>query len=187
MLRRYCLGTVAAGLLVVLSSGCGGGSEGIRVEGSDTMVNLAQAWAEDYRKQHPEVAVQVQGGGSGVGIASLIEGVCDLANSSREMTEEEKEAVKANRNVEATESIVGYDALAVYVHKDNPLESISLEELAEIYAEDGKITRWSQLGVAADAPSSGDATRVGRQNSSGTFYYFRKAVLGTKREFRQVQ
>lgn len=186
MFRRLFLGSATAGLLAVVLTGCGGSNEGIRVEGSNTMVNLAQAWAETYCRKHPEVTVQVQGSGSGVGIASLIDGVCDLANASREMTEEEKQAVKANHGGEQPqEHVVGYDALAIYVHKDNPLDSISLEELAEIYGEGGTIIKWSQLGVPADAaPAAEEIALVSRQNSSGTFFYFREAVLGRTREFK---
>ena len=109
----------------------------IRVEGSDTMVNVAQAWAETYHQKHPEVSVQVLGGGSGVGIASLIDGNCDMANSSRKIKADEIQKVAAAHGAKPKEIVVGYDALAVYVHKDNPLESISLEELAEIYGGDG--------------------------------------------------
>jgi len=185
MLLRLGFTSVAAAVLMAGLTGCGGSSEGIRVEGSDTMVNLAQAWAEKYRQAHPEVTVQVQGGGSGVGIASLIDDVCDMANASREMKAEEKTAIKANHGgKEAKEYVVGYDALAVYVHKDNPLESISIEELAEIYGEGGTITEWSQVGLRADSPAGGKIALVSRQNSSGTFFYFREAVLGKERDYR---
>ena len=115
----------------------GHGETIIRVEGSDTMVNVAQAWAENYNKLHPEISVQVLGGGSGVGIASLIDGNCDMANTSRKMKDDEIARAKANQGAAPIEHIVGYDALAIYVHKDNPIESISLEELAEIYGDGG--------------------------------------------------
>lgn len=173
------------GVVATAAGGCGRSGGGVRMEGSDTMVNLAQAWAEKYHQQDPEVKVQVLGGGSGVGIASLIDGNCDLANASREMEPKEIERVKAKRGLEAKEHIVGYDALAVYVHKDNPLDAISIEELAEIYGEGGKITKWSQLGIDS-APLGGDEiARVSRQNSSGTYAYFREAVLGKDRDYKQ--
>ncbi len=163
--------------------GCGSGGADpntIRVEGSDTMVNLAQAWAENYDKKRPEVKVQVLGGGSGVGIAALINGDCEMANASRKMKDKELQLAKKKTGVEPIEFIVGYDALAVYVHKDSPLDSISIEELAEIYGEGGNTTNWSQLEGGADE----DITRVSRQNSSGTYAYFREAVLGKKREYK---
>ena len=181
-----CLTALAALILPLALTGCSGtGSEGICVEGSDTMVNVAQAWAEKYRQKHPDITVQVQGGGSGVGIASLIGGVCDMANASREMEDEEKEAIKTEHGgKEAVEHIVGYDAMAVYVHKDNPLDEISIEQLGEIYGEGGSITDWQQLGVPADSPAKGEIALVSRQNSSGTYLYFQEAVLGKTREYR---
>lgn len=154
----------------------------IRVEGSDTMVNLAQAWAEEFKKVRPEVSVQVSGNGSGVGIASLSDGVADMANSSRQMKDKELARLQQNTGKAAVEHTVAMDALAVYVHKDNPLDSISLEELSEIYGDGGSITRWSQLG-GNPACSSDEIIRVSRQNNSGTYYYFRDAVLG-ERDYR---
>jgi phosphate transport system substrate-binding protein len=169
------------------SGGPGGGANGpvvIRVEGSDTMVNLAQAWAEEYNKSHPEVSVQVSGGGSGVGIASLIEQVTDLANASRDMRAKEYQLAEQNTGKKVQQYTVALDALAIYVHKQNPLETIAIEELAEIYGEEGKITKWSQLGVQNSACQSDEITRVSRQNNSGTYHYFREAVLGSDREFK---
>jgi phosphate transport system substrate-binding protein len=168
-----------------LALGCGGkrsAEAAIRNEGSDTMVNLAQAWAEEYHRVAPGVSVQVLGGGSGVGIASLIDGNCDLANTSRKMKPDEIKAALEHRGHEPKEFIVGYDALAIYVHKRNPLESISIEELAELYGEGGHITRWSQLGVPPDALGTDQIIRVNRQSSSGTYVYFREAILGKHRD-----
>jgi phosphate transport system substrate-binding protein len=148
------------------------------------MVNLAQAWAEEYRKSRPDVSVQVSGGGSGVGIASLIGGVCDIANSSRKMQEKEKIRAEQNTGKVPKEIVVGLDALAVYIHKDNPLETISIAELAEIYGDAGTITNWAQLGVKNTACKSDEITRVSRQNNSGTYHYFREAVIGEGRDFK---
>jgi phosphate transport system substrate-binding protein len=156
----------------------------IRVEGSDTMVNIAQAWAERYHGDRPTISVQVLGGGSGVGIASLTDGNCDLADSSRDVSPKEVLAIRAKRGEEPKEHIVGYDALAVYVHPDNPLDSISLDELAEIFGDGGQTVRWSQLGVDYRSHGRETIVRVGRQNSSGTYAYFREAVLGKKRDFK---
>lgn len=153
----------------------------IRVEGSDTMVNIAQAWAESYHQLHPGVRVEVLGGGSGVGIASLIDGNCDLANSSRTMKGDEIEKATARHGVKPKGTIVGYDALALYVHKENSLDTISLEQLAEIYGWDGRITRWSQLGVDLGSPRRDTIVRVSRQAGCGTYSYFREAVLGKRK------
>ncbi|MGD0654888.1 MAG: phosphate ABC transporter substrate-binding protein [Thermoguttaceae bacterium] len=173
--------------LIFIAAGCGKSGSGaretiIRVEGSDTMVNVAQAWAEDYDKLHPEVSVQVLGGGSGVGIASLIDGNCDMADTSRKMKADEIARATAKQGAAPIEHVVGFDALAIYVHKDNPIDSISLEELAEIYGDGGTITKWSQLGVKI--PSGTDKiTWLNRQNSSGTYVYFRETILGDKRDY----
>ncbi len=147
------------------------------------MVNVAQAWAEKYHELHPAISVQVLGGGSGVGIASLIDGNCDLANTSRKMKEDEITRAEEKQKASPLEHVVGYDALAIYVHKDNPLESISLDELAEIYGAGGTITKWSQLGVKI--PSGADQiVWLNRQNSSGTYAYFREVILGKKRDYK---
>jgi phosphate transport system substrate-binding protein len=153
--------------------------------GSDTMVNLAQAWSEAYQKSHPDVSAQVRGGGSGVGIAALINGKADIAPSSRAMEPDEIELAKKNTGKEPKQFIVGTDALAVYVHKDNPLDAISIEELAAVYGEGGKISKWQELGVENPACSGGEIVRVSRQNNSGTYVYFRDVVLGKDGNYKQ--
>jgi phosphate transport system substrate-binding protein len=100
------------------------------------------------------------------------------------MKESEIKRAKANRSADPKEIIVGYDALAIYVHRDNPLDSISIAELADIYGQDGKITKWSQLGVKDDKLADKDITRVSRQSSSGTYTYFREVVLGPARDYK---
>ena len=174
-------------LLVVVTlfwmSACGRPGEGGRVliqnKGSDTLVNVAQSWAETYQNVKPEVAVAVTGGGSGTGIAALINGTVDLANSSRGMKEKEiKLASKGDKK--PVQFTVGYDALAVYLHRDNPLDSISLEKLAEIYGENGTLDSWTQLGVDVPGCKDQEIVRVSRQNNSGTYVYFREAVLGRR-------
>jgi phosphate transport system substrate-binding protein len=156
----------------------------IRITGSDTMVNLVQAWAEQYKPIRPAVTVQVAGGGSGVGIAGLIDGTVDVTAASREMRLAERQRVQTRHGSEPREFIVALDALAVYVHKDNPLDSISLEELADIYGEQGPLVEWSQLGIHHARCPSDRVIRVGRQNNSGTFAYFRDIVLGSAREYK---
>ena len=156
----------------------------IQNAGSDTMVNLALAWAEAYAEVTLSVPVEVSGGGSGTGIAALINGTVDIANCSREMTPEEIERVKQNTGKEPQKFIVGYDALAVYVHKNNPLEQITIDQLAEIYGENGDITAWAQLGIEHPECSSDEIIRISRQSNSGTYYYFREALLGKKQDFK---
>jgi len=177
---------LAAGVLCVLP-GCSRSKQAektvIQDTGSDTMVNLAQAWAEEYAKVEPTVSVEVSGGGSGTGIAALINGTVEIANCSRRFEPEEIAQAKKNNGKEPREFTVGYDALAIYVHKDNPLEVIALEQLAEIYAEGGKIEKWSQLGVKMPAGAD-EIIRISRQSNSGTYFYFREAVLGKGRDLK---
>jgi phosphate transport system substrate-binding protein len=152
--------------------------------GSDTMVNLAQAWAEAYALVAPGVSIEVSGGGSGVGVAALLNGTADIANCSRKIEPKEAEKAKAH-GIAPQEYLVGYDGLAVYVHKDNPLNQISMEELAEIYREGGTIDLWSQLGVTPiPGARSDEIIRVSRQNNSGTYAYFRETVAGKKADFK---
>lgn len=158
----------------------GGETATIQIKGSDTMVNVAQAWAEEYKKVEPNVDVEVSGGGSGVGIAALLKGTVDVATASRNMKPQEFEQAKKNTGKEAKEFIVGYDALAVYVHKDNPMNEISIDQLAQLYAEGGTVTRWSQLGVTIPGVSDDTIVRVSRQSSSGTYEFFREHVLDKK-------
>lgn len=184
-------GSVAAAALAVcvLGTGCGkgggdtagsGSSTTIQNKGSDTMVNLAQSWAEEYKKVAPDVDVEVSGGGSGVGIAALVKGTIDIANASRDMKAEEIEQAKKNTGKEPKRIVVGFDALAIYVHKDNPLNEITSEQIARIYAEGGDITKWSDLGVKIPGATSDDIVRVSRQSSSGTYEFLREHVLNKK-------
>jgi phosphate transport system substrate-binding protein len=155
----------------------------IQNSGSDTMVNLAQAWAEEYAKVDPTVSVEVSGGGSGTGIAALIEGTVEIANCSRRFEPSEIEQAKKNRGKEPREFLVGFDALAVYVSKSNPIEEITLAQLGQIYGEGGTVTNWSQLGVKMPAGAD-EIIRVSRQSNSGTYAYFREAILGKGRDFK---
>ena len=155
----------------------------IKNKGSDTMVNLAQAWAERYIDISSTASVEVSGGGSGTGVAALINGTVDIANCSRQIKPKELEQATQNTGKVPQEFIVGYDALAVYVHHDTPLDKITITELAEIYGEDGKITKWSDLGIAHDNCPSDKIIRISRQSNSGTYFYFREALLGKTRDF----
>ena len=173
--------------LVALMMACGGGADRaeravIQNKGSDTLLNVAQAWAEAYSQVDANVAVAVTGGGSGTGISAMINGTVDIANSSRTMREEELEAARAN-GVEPVEFIVGYDALAVYLHESNPIESFTMAQLRDIYGEGGVEDDWSIFETEIPGCSSGEIVRVSRQNNSGTYAYFKEAVLDD-REFK---
>jgi phosphate transport system substrate-binding protein len=149
------------------------------------MVNLAQAWAEAHHKKHPEVSIDVKGGGSGVGIAALCSGKIEIATASRQMKPKEIELAKNNTGKEPKEFKVGLDALAIYVNKNNPIESISIPELAQMYGEAGSIAKWKDLNIEISGCQDGRIMLIGRQNSSGTYAYFKEAVLGEKGEYRR--
>ena len=133
------------------------------------MVNLALAWAEQYQKKYPTISVSVSGGGSGTGIASLINGTVDIANASRKMKKEEYSEASAN-GIDPIEFTVARDAIAVIVNPENPINQLTLQQISDIYS--GKYTNWSQLG-GEDRP----IVRVSRETNSGTHVYFLEQVL----------
>jgi phosphate transport system substrate-binding protein len=137
------------------------------------MVILGQRWAEAYAKVDPTSAVQVTGGGSGTGIAALINGSTDICEASRAMSDKERDELLAKRGVPAVETKVALDALAVFVNADNPLTEISLPSLSRLYV--GEATDWQQVGGATHS-----VVLYGRENSSGTYGYFKERVLGGK-------
>jgi len=155
----------------------------IQNRGSDSMAIAVVGWSERYRGKNTATGVAVSGGGTGTGIAALLNGTVDIANASRAMNSREINLAK-ERGIAPVQHIIGYDAVAVYVHKDNPVKSLSFSQLADIYGDGGKTELWTDLGI--EVPGCGDQkiVRVGRQNSSGTYAYLRKNVLGGKR-FKQ--
>ncbi len=166
-------------LLALLVTACGdeAGAEPVPTEasiyienkGSDTLVNLALAWAERYQMEHPDVRISVSGGGSGTGIAALINGTVDIANASRHIKAEELEAARAN-GIEPMEFIVARDAIALIVHPDNPVSALTLQQVSDIYS--GKINNWAEVG-GEDHP----IVRLSRETNSGTHVYFLETVL----------
>jgi phosphate transport system substrate-binding protein len=183
MLTRKDLLVLIFALSVTLGA-CGGGErrQVIQNKGSDTLVNVAQAWAEAYQDVNPAVVVAVSGGGSGTGIAALINGTVDIANTSRAIKDNEINLAKENGQ-DPVKHIVGFDALAVYLHADNPLDVISIPQLADIYGDGGSATSWTALGVSVPGCRDQEIVVVSRQNNSGTYAYFRGTVLG-KGDFR---
>jgi phosphate transport system substrate-binding protein len=155
----------------------------IQNKGSDTLVNVAQAWAEEYPKVNPDVAVAVSGGGSGTGIAAMINGTVDIANASRKMKDKEIE-MAAEHGQHPVQHVVGYDALAVFINTNNPAKSLSFAQLSEIFGRGGKATRWSDIGLSVPGCRDDKIVVVSRQNNSGTYAYFREAVLGDKGKYR---
>jgi phosphate transport system substrate-binding protein len=174
---------------VIVLSGCGstatdgaaGGTTGttppkqeltgvITVAGSDTMVNIATAWAKEFMKENPGVQVAVKGGGSGTGITALINGQVDFANASREMKPEEKDQITAKGGT-VVETKVARDGIAVIVNSANAVTGLTKDQLGKIYR--GEITNWKQIG-GADKPIA----LISRDPSSGTYEYFKEAVVG---------
>lgn len=145
----------------------------ITVKGSDTLVILAQRWAEKYMSTHPDLVIQVTGGGSGTGISALINGTTDFANASREMKKSEMNKLKERYNTLGNEIKVAKDGITIYTHSTNAVSELSLDQIKAIYL--AEITNWKDVG-GADAP----IIIYGRENSSGTFVYFRDNVLGGK-------
>lgn len=142
----------------------------ITVKGSDTLVILAQRWAEIYMKDHPETSIQVTGGGSGVGIAALINGTTDIANSSRPIKSTEVEKLKARYNTLGIEIPCAKDGITIFLNESNKVQELTLKQLSDIYQ--AKTTNWKQLG-GEDAP----IRLYGRENSSGTYVFFKEEVV----------
>lgn len=141
----------------------------IKNEGSDTLVNLALAWAEQYQKDHPDIQISVTGGGSGTGITALINGTIDIANASRTMNDDEvSTAIRAGFN--PIQFVVSRDAIAVIVNPNNPVSCLTLKQISDIYK--GFITNWKELG-GQDRP----IVKVSRESNSGTHVYFLEKVI----------
>jgi phosphate transport system substrate-binding protein len=144
----------------------------ITVKGSDTMVILSQRWAEIYMSKHPEVSIQVTGGGSGVGIAALINGTTDIANASRPMKQAELEKLKSRYNTLGVEIPCAKDGITIFLHESNPVQELTLKQLSDIYS--GRVTNWKDVG-GKDAAIK----LYGRENSSGTYVFFKDEVVKT--------
>jgi phosphate transport system substrate-binding protein len=137
--------------------------------GSDTIVNLALAWAQAYGGEHPDLNISVTGGGSGTGLAALVNGTADLANASRAITPEEIATAKAN-GITPVQHVVSRDAIAVLVNPNNPVGQLSLPQLSALYT--GQLTNWRQLG-GQDRP----VVLLSRESNSGTHVYFLQNVI----------
>jgi phosphate transport system substrate-binding protein len=164
-------------LLGLLLSSCSAGDDApsqattntIVNKGSDTIVNLALAWAEAYKEVEPQIDIAVTGGGSGTGIAALINGTVDVANASRQIKPVEREEAESN-GVDPIEFVIARDAIAIIVHHSNPIDELSICQLSDIYS--GKNNNWSELG-GEDRP----IVRLSRESNSGTHVYFLEQVL----------
>ena len=171
ILTLVCLGLLMAGCVSSSNPGSdsGGGRTYIQNKGSDTIVNLALAWAEAYQKTHPEILISVTGGGSGTGISALMNNTVDLANASRAISQDEIAQAK-NLGFEPYEYVVAQDAIAVIVNNQNPVDALTLEQISAIYR--GEYTNWSELG-GEDRP----IVCLSRETNSGTHVYFLETVI----------
>jgi phosphate transport system substrate-binding protein len=177
--RKLRLFALCLPMALLLLTACGQPSTGdgvspsevasIENKGSDTIVNLALAWAEAYQPDHPEVRISVTGGGSGTGIAALINGTVDIANASRRIKDEERALAEQN-GVTPVEFIVARDAIAVVVHPSNPIDELSIAQISAIYS--GQVSNWREVG-GENRP----IVRLSRETNSGTHVYFLEEVL----------
>jgi phosphate transport system substrate-binding protein len=175
-MRRSFVWLALLGLLVACRPGgswsdseSNGAVQEIENKGSDTLVNLALAWAEEYTALRPDVRISVTGGGSGTGIAAMINGTVDIANASRAMKDVEVEAAEEN-GITPVEFVVARDAIAVVVNLSNPVDQLTIQQISDIYV--GKITNWSQVG-GSDRP----IVLLSRESNSGTYVYFLENVV----------
>jgi phosphate transport system substrate-binding protein len=180
-MNKSGLGFILVLMMVLFLSGCTGRSSAsspnaesgttayIENKGSDTIVNLALAWAEQYQKENPNVRISVTGGGSGTGIAALINDTVDIANASRKIKPEELKEAEKN-GVEPVEFVIAKDAIAVIVNPENPVDHLTLQQISDIYS--GKINNWTQVG-GEERP----IVRLSRETNSGTHVYFLEEVL----------
>ena len=148
-------------------------AQALTVKGSDTMVIFAQRWAEAYMKKAAGKKVQVTGGGSGTGLAALINGTTDVANASRNIKESEQSKLRERFNLLAAETTVAKDGVTFYVHASNPVEQLTVAQLKAIYV--GDVTNWKQVG-GRDEP----IVLYSRENSSGTYVFVKETVLGNE-------
>jgi len=170
--NQLWLGAGACALFLLAFSGCGRRGQqasSIQIKGSDTMVNLGQAWAEEFMKSNPKVSVAVTGGGSGTGIAALMSNTCDIAELSRELKPEEI-AMAKEKGFEPKQITVALDGLAVVVHPANPVSRLTMDQLAAVFS--GALTNWKEIG-GADLP----IVVLSREVNSGTHVYFKEHVL----------
>ncbi|WP_369158172.1 phosphate ABC transporter substrate-binding protein [Candidatus Thiodiazotropha sp. LNASS1] len=179
----YAISVAASSLFIAFSAQAADRTV-IQNKGSDTLVNVAQAWAEAYGDVDANVAVAVSGGGSGTGIAAMINGTVDIANASRQMKKKELKLAKS-KGQDPIEHVVGYDALAVFIHQDNPADTLNYDQLKSVFGRGGKATKWSDLGLKVPGCKGDEIVVVSRQNNSGTYAYFKKEVLGKKGKYRQ--
>jgi len=180
------LGYASILIIALTIWGCGGGAgsgtttKTITIKGSDTMVILGQRWAETYMKVHPDKRIQVTGGGSGTGIAALINGGTDICEASRPMKDKEKEMVRNRQGKDVSEIPVALDGVAIYVPQSSQIQSLTKAQLKSIYT--GSITNWRDVGG-----NDQKIVAYSRENNSGTYVFFKEHVLNNEDFARDIQ
>ncbi len=160
---------ILAAVTVLMIAGIVSARNTITIKGSDTLVRLGQRWAEEYMKEHKDVVIQVSGGGSGTGIAALLNGTTDVCEASRDMKDKEYK-LAAKKGITPHRVSVALDGIAVFLHAENPVAELSFAQLKGMYT--GQITNWKEVG--------GHDSRIilyGRENNSGTYTFFKEQVL----------
>ncbi len=147
-------------------------SGSLRIIGSNTVTPVSTAWAEAFMKLHPKVNISISGPGSGPGIAAIIDNTTDIGQASRAMRPQEYERAQ-ERGVQATESIIAWDGLAIVINKGNPIQDLTMDQLARIYR--GEVTNWKEVG-GRDAR----IVAASRDTASGTHAFFKEFVLENK-------
>jgi len=165
--------------MILMIAGVAFAGDVITIKGSDTMIRLGQRWAEEYMKLNPGLTIQISGGGSGTGIAALINGGTDICQASRDMKEQEYKQAEASGR-KAYRVSVTLDGIAVFLNNENPVKELSLAQLKGIYT--GSITNWKEVGGVSHV-----IILYGRENSSGTYSFFKEHVLKNEDYAEQTQ
>ena len=181
--RKIFVSTVTLAMALMSISGCskqedntGSKQRLITIKGSDTMVHLAGSWAETFMKQNPDIEVSVTGGGSGTGIAALLNGTTDICAASRKIKNNELQ-LALQKNIHPHEIAVAKDGIAVVVHPDNPVKELTLQQLSTIFTD--KSLRWNDVGGSDE-----EILVLSRESSSGTYVFFQEMVL-KKQDYMQ--
>ncbi|MDH4262804.1 MAG: phosphate ABC transporter substrate-binding protein [Spirochaetia bacterium] len=169
LLLRLLVVSIISGLTLFTTECKRGGDNSLKIAGSDTMVQLSQKLAQAYMKDNPGESVSVQGGGSGTGIAALLNESIHVADASRTMKDKEWELAKS-KNISIKEHVIALDAMSVVINPDNPAVKLTIEQLSDIFS--GKVKNWKEVG-GKDAP----ILAISRENNSGTHVYFKEEVL----------
>ncbi len=168
-MKKYIVTVVAAAMLASCAGYCSAAEKMVQIKGSDTLINMVQKLAELYMAKKPGTAIAVTGGGSGTGIAAMINKTCDIANASRDMKASEVEKAMA-KGVDPKRVVVAIDGLCIITNSQNPVTKLTVEQIGKIYR--GEATDWSQVGGA-----SGPITLYGRQSNSGTYDFMKEVVM----------